>query len=280
MASQRPWPALDYEACHETLTTLHLYTQIIGKVQLALMPMMSQWAQAPLRVTPRGLATQLLRTGDRALAIHLDLTGHELRFDVSDGGRRTVALGPRTVADFYGLMMQTLDELDASVEIDPMSVEMAEPVSLATDTTHSSYDRGCVEAYFQTLARVAPALDVYRGGFSGKQTPVDFWWGTFDLSVSRFSLRPAGPPIDGSAIEQVAMDAEQATVGFWPGDEHSPRPAFFAFTHPKPPRLETAQVRPAEARWSDDAGEFILPYEVVRTADDPRHTLLEFCEST
>ncbi len=280
MTSQTTWPALDSAGCRETLTTLHLYAQIIGKVQLALSPTMAEWAQAPLRLTARGLASQLLWTGDRSLSIALDLTGHELRFELSDGRRQAMPLTARSVADFYSGVMTALDDLGVEVSIDPMSVEMAETVSYATDTTHSAYDESCVGVLFQTWTRIAAVFNEFRSGFRGKQTPVDLWWGTFDLSVARYSGRAASPPFDRDAIERVAMDAEQALTGFWPGDAGSPEPVFFSYLHPKPAGIEAAVVLPREAAWSAEAGEFIVPYESVRRAADPARALLDFCEST
>ena len=280
MAQQTTWPALDSAACLDTLTTLHLYTQVVGKVQLALTPSLAEWAQAPLRLTARGLTSQLLQTGARSMTIAFDLTSHELRFDLSDGARRALPLEPRTVAEFYAAVMTTLEELGAGVTVDPMSVEMAEPVSCASDTAHASYDRPCDAALFQTWTAVGAVLDRFRSGFRGKQTPVDLWWGTFDLSVARYSGRPASPPFDRDAIERVAMDAEQSLVGFWAGDEASPAPAFFAYSYPKPAGIESAAVSPEGALWSPEAGEFIAPYEVIRRAPDPARALLDFCEST
>ena len=280
MAQQTTWPALDSGACRDPLTTLHLSTQVIGKVQIALTPSMAAWAQAPLRLTARGLMTQLLWAGDRSLSIEFDLTSHELRFDLSDGARRVMALEPRPVCEFYAGVMAALEELGVEVTIDPMSVEMPESVSCATDTSHSSCDRDCLASLFQTWTRVAAVFDQFRSGFRGKQTPVDLWWGTFDLSVARFSGRAANPPFDCGAIERVAMDAEQSLVGFWPGDERSPEPAFFAYTYPKPAGVETVAVAPAGAFWSPEAGEFIVPYDVIRRSADPPAALLSFCEST
>ena len=157
---------------------------------------------------------------------------------------------------------------------------MPKVVSCATDTTHASYDRECVASLFQTWTRVAAVFDRFRGGFCGRQTQVDLWWGTFDLSVARYSGRAASPPFDRGAIEREAMTAEESLVGFWPGDEQSPEPAFFSYTYPKPAGIESAAVSPAGALWSPEAGEFIVPYEVIRRAPDPSQALLEFCEST
>ncbi len=280
MAQQTPWPALELEGCRDTLTTLHLYAQVIGKVQLALTPRQAGWANAPLRLTPRGIATQLLWPDARGLSIGFDFAVHQLRFELSDGTRRALLLEPRSVADFYAAVMATLTELGVDLTIDPTSVETGAPVSLSTDATHASYVRGCVAALFQAWTRVAAVFDRFRSGFCGKQTLVDLWWGTFDLSVVRYSGRAASPPFDSGAIERVAMDAEQSLVGFWPGDDTSPAPVFFSYTYPKPAGIDAAAVTPPGAQWSPEAGEFIVPYETIRRSADPAGALLGFCEST
>jgi len=280
MASEQTWPALDADRCHQTLTTLHLATQIVGKVQLALRPAMAHWAQAPLRLTARGLATHLLAAGDTTLTLTFDLLAHELRFETSDGDQRVVGLDPCTLADFYDRVMGVLDDLGVAVRIDPVTVVTLEPVRCDTDTAARDYDRECATAYFQALTRMAPVFEQYRSGFWGKQTPVSLWWGTFDLAVTRYSSRPARPPQDAGVIERVAMDAEQAIVGFWPGDEQTPNPSFFATTYPKPAGLEMAEVAPADAHWDDELGQFVLSYDAVRAQADPAAALLEFCEST
>jgi len=280
MAQQTMWPALDLEGCRDTLATLHLYAQVIGKVQLALTPSQAGWGNAPLRLTPRGLSTQLLWPDSRSLSIAFDCTVHQLRFEMSDGSRRALLLEPRPVADFYAAVMATLAELGVDVTIDPMSVETSTPVSLSTDTAHASYERPCVAALFQAWTRIAAVFDRFRSSFAGRQTPVDLWWGTFDLSVVRYSGRVATPPFDAGAIERVAMEAEQSLVGFWPGDETSPAPVFFSYAYPKPAGIETAVVTPSGAQWSPEAGEFIVPYEAVRRSADPDRALLGFCEST
>lgn len=283
------WPELRFDDWKDTLATLHRYTQVVGKVQLALTPMMPQWAQAPLRVTPRGLSTRLLLTeshderppgfGDAALTIAFDLIAHELQFTTSDGRSVVLPLRPCTVADFYRDVLTTLGHLDVVATIDPMTVEMAESTSCATDTVHAAYDRDAVERLHAALLQVAGVFEEYRAAYWGKQTPVNFWWGAFDLAVTRFSGHPAPPPEGAGLIERVGDDAEQALVGFWPGSEQAPEPSFYAYTYPKPAGLETAALRIAGAHWSDPAGEFILPYDIVRNAADPRRLLLDFCTS-
>ncbi len=279
-AASKAWPALDHEECRPTWTTLHRYSQVVGKVQLALTPSLPHWEQAPLRLTARGLVTQLLWTGDRALSIYLDLTGHELRLDLSDAGRRILSLGSGTIADFYDKVTEALDELDVSVTIDPMTVMLPEPVSCATDTTHGVYDQRCVRSLMQVFTTAGAVLDDFRAGFSGHQTPAGLYWGGFDLSVTRYSGRAAGPPLEAGPIERAAMDAQQSTAGFWVGDDHAPEPVFFSSMYPEPAGLATAAVRPAAAVWNADAGQFLLPYDAVRRTDDARAALLEFFQST
>ena len=280
MAQQTPWPALEFEGCRDTLTTLQLYAQVIGKVQLALTPLQAGWANAPLHVTSRGIASKVMWPDARGLSIGFDFIVHQLRFELSDGTRRALLLEPRPVADFYAAVMATLAELGVDVTIDPTSVETAAPVSLSADTAHASYDRTCVAALFQAWTRINAVFDRFRSGFCGRQTPVDLWWGTFDLSVVRYSGRPASPPFDAGAIERVAMEAEQSLVGFWPGDDASPAPVFFSYIYPKPAGIDAATVTPPGAQWSPEAGEFIVPYETIRRSADPTRALLGFCEST
>lgn len=280
MTPEHAWPELDSAACADTLATLHLHTQIIGKVQLALRPPLAQWEQAPLRLTARGLESQLLLLPDgRTMTIALDLTDRTALLETSDGARRSIALVPSTVADFHAGLMAALRELDAAVSVGPLSVFTADPVAYESDTSHFTCDEGPTRALFQTLTSVAGVFEQYRAGFWGKQSPVNFWWGTFDLAVARYSSRAARPPQDAGLVDRTAMDAEQATVGFWPGDaEFAPR--FFAYTYPVPRGLAAAVVGPEGAAWDDELGQFALLYDDVRTAPDPRAALLEFCEST
>ena len=280
MSPDHAWPELDGATCAATLATLHLHTQIIGKVQLALRPPLAQWEQAPLRLTARGLESQLLLVPDgRTMTITLDLIDREARLETSDGTRRTVALVPSTVAEFHAGLMAALRDVDAAVSVGPLSVLTADPVAYESDTSHGTCDEGSVRALFRTLTSVAAVFEQYRAGFWGKQSPVNFWWGTFDLAVARYSSRAARPPQDAGLVDRVAMDAEQATVGFWPGDAEF-RPRFFAYTYPIPRGLATATVGPEGAAWDADLGQFALPYDDVRAAPDPDAALLEFCEST
>ncbi len=270
MAQQTTWPALDSGACRDTLTTLHLCAQIVGKVQLALTPSMAGWAQAPLRLTPRGLTTQLLWTGDRSMTIQFDLTGHELRFDLSDGARRTLPLEPRPVAEFYAAVTATLAELGVEVTIEPDERSRCPSPCRArpTRSTRATTARAS-PSLFQVWTRVGAVVRSVPLGVSRQADARRPLVGHLRSVGGRYSGRPASPPFDRDAIERVAMDAEQSLVGFWPGDELSPEPAFFSYTYPKPAGIEAAVVTPEGALWSPEAGEFIVPYEVIRGADDP-----------
>lgn len=274
------WPELPYAEWRDTLETVHLYSQVVGKVQLALAPMMPQWAQTPLQVTTRGLTTRAIWAGKAALAIAFDLLSHQVELTMSDGRSARIPLRPCALSQFYREMLAALAALGVEVRINPMTVEVPNPVSCETDTTHSSYDRAAVERFFQALVRVDAVLEKFRAGYWAKQTPVSFWWGTFDLTVTRFSGRYVSPPAGRSYIERVAADAEQASVGFWPGSEHVGEAAFFAYTYPKPQGLDKEHVSPEGAHWDDELGEFLLPYDVVRRSPDPGRALLDFCSST
>lgn len=280
MTVETGWPALDQARCRDTLTTLHGYTQVVGRIRLALTPVMPQWANSPLRVTSRGLTTAPMWANGRSLQIDLDLVDQVAIFSSSEGGRRSVSLQRAGgVPGFLRRAMAALDALGVAAAIDPESLEM--PGSVAGDghAETAPYETACVASFFQVLARVSSVLEEYRAGFWGKQTEVSFWWGTFDVSVTRFSGRPAEPPVGGGFVERVAQDAEQAMCGFWPGDEQA-EPGFFAYTYPEPAGIELAHVAPATAHWSDQAGEFLLSYADVAAAADPRGALMEFYRTT
>ena len=280
MTPVQTWPALEPSACGPTFSTLHLYTQTVGKIQLALRPSLPQWEQAQLRLTPRGFATQLLLLPDgRTMTIAVDVLAGRVVVETSDGQGEGFPLAAGAIADFYGSVFRILDRLGAPVSVDPATVLLPETLSLAADTAPRAYEPACATAWFQALTAAAGVFDEFRAGFWGKQTPVGLWWATFDLSVTRFSSRPARPPQDAGHIDQVALDAEQATVGLWPGDS-SAGARFFAYTYPSPRGLGIAPVRPDDAMWDDDLGQYVLSYDAVREASDPQAALLAFCEST
>jgi hypothetical protein len=274
------WPTLDQARCRSTLTTLRYYSQVVGKIRLALTPVMPQWANSPLRVTSRGLTTTPMWVNGGSLQIDLDLVDHHAVFSSSEGDRRRVGLQRAGgVAGFQRETMAALDAFGVATAIDPRSLEAPGSVAGDGDAERAPYDTACVASFFQVLTRVSSVLDEYRAGFWGKQTEVSFWWGTFDLSVTRFSGRRADPPADRGLVERVAMDAEQAMCGFWPGDEQA-EPGFFAYTYPKPAEIEQARLAPSTAHWSDAAGEFLFSYADVAAVADPRGALMEFFTET
>ena len=276
----KEWPALPYEAWHETRDTLHMYTQILGKFRLELSPAELEWANVPFYVTARGLTTSAVPTGDRTFDAEFDLVDHELVIRNSVGGKESIRLQPRAVADFYRIVVDTLARLGVDAAISATPSEVSDPIPFAEDRTHASYDRDWANRFFQVLSHVDAGLKQHRARFLGRTSPVHFFWGTFDLVVTRFSGRPATPPADAGVIFRRSADAEQICAGFWPGHAQFPRPAFFAYVYPKPNGLEDAPVEPAEAGWDKELGEFILPYDAVRSAADPRRAIRGFLDST
>jgi hypothetical protein len=279
MRTQARWPELPLAAWRDTCDTLHLYAQIVGKIRLALAPPEPEWAHVPLYVAVHGLTTGPLNSGERTFQIDFDFIAHQLRVATSDGARRELELRPRSVADFYGDLFDLLGAMRINVRIWPMPVEIANPVRFTDDVRHASYDREAVERFFQTLLRADEALREHRAPFRGRHTPVQFFWGTFDLAYARYSGRPATPP-PGDAIIRGAMDAEEVCCGYWPGDERFPEPAFWCYAYPKPEGLERATIQPHDASWNAALGEYLLTYEAVRTSADPHAQLRAFFKST
>lgn len=274
------WSPLPWTEWHDSAMTVHLFTQIIGKVRLALMPLQAEWAQVPLTVTSRGLASIGMPTEYGSLDIVFDFISHTLNFYASNGKEKSFSLKDKSVAEFYKEVMRILNELDVKVEINPMSVEMQTAIKMDTDDEHKTYDGEAVNKWWHLLVMISNVFNKFRSRFSGKQSPVNFFWGSFDLAISFFSGKFVAPRPEFDLIYRVAMDAEQATIGFWPGNEQSPEPIFFAYTYPKPEGLENQIVKPEAAVWSVEKGEFILPYEFIRNQNDPEKSILEFCEST
>jgi hypothetical protein len=274
------WPELPYDAWAPTMETLHMKLQIIGKIRLALTRREPQWANVPLYLTARGLTTSPMWSGRAGFAIDVDLIDHEVVIALNDGRIERVALRAQPVADFYQELIGRLHGLDIHPAITTMPSEVANPIAFPEDTVHAAYEPEWAHRFWRLLARIDLVLKEHRGNFRGKATPVSFWWGTFDLSVARFSGRPVQPPAGSGIIQRVGGDAEQACVGFWPGNEQLREPAFFAYTYPKPDGIELAAIGPEGAGWSEAIGEFILPYESVRQSPDPGKAILEFAEST
>jgi len=273
------WPALPYDAWKDTYATLHLWSQVVGKIALALAaPLNHCWAVA-LRVTPRGLTTRPLPHGTRTFAIQFDLVDHQLLIRTSDGVTRMLALQPCSVADFYHALLGALDDMGLPVKIRPTSTELPEPIRLDRDTQHHSYD----PEYANRLCRILVQLDrVFTDSqcaFVGKCSPVNFFWGSFDLAVTRFSGRRA-PPREGAAFERDAYSHEVISHGFWPGSGPVLEPAFYAYAVPQPEGLKDARMQPDAAYYHRELNEFILPYEAVRQAESPDAMIHAFIDST
>jgi Family of unknown function (DUF5996) len=274
------WPALDYSRSKDALDALHMETQVVGKVKLALTRIAPEWQNVPLWVNARGLTTGLLQVGDAGIEIAFDLVSHRLDFFTTDGRREGIDLVPRPLRAFTSEVMAALGRLDVTVGINPMTVEVPNPVRCDDYEGYDAYDRDVANRLFRILAQSATVFEDFRAGFWGKQGPVSFFWGSFDLAVARFNLAPVPPAQGMGQIYRVAMDSQQAEVGFWSGSEKYPRPAYYAFTYPKPTGIEKAAVRPAAAAWNEVMGEFLLNYDDVRAANNPRSMLLEFLNST
>ncbi|MEW6450778.1 MAG: DUF5996 family protein [Pseudomonadota bacterium] len=279
------WPELPYAAWKDTLETLHLWTQIVGKVRLALTPWLNHSWHVTLYVNARGLTTGPMPLAGRDLQIDFDFIDHVLWLRTSDGHFRQVMLRPVPVAEFYGEVMHALAELGASVRINEMPNEIPGAVPFPMDKTHHSYDPDAANRHFRVLLAVHRVFAHFRTGFLGKVSPVHFFWGSFDLAVTRFSGRtapahPGGVPNLPDDVAREAYSHEVSSAGFWPGGGPIDYPAFYSYAYPAPEGFSAAKVQPAEAFFSKDLGEFLLPYDAVRTARDPEAALMAFLQST
>jgi hypothetical protein len=284
-ALQVAWPELPMATWRETYQTLHLWTQIVGKIRLARSPWLNHSWHVALYVTARGLTTSPIPDGLRTFQIDFDLIDHALRTSISDGSRREFGLAGHSVASFYKAVMTSLAELGIIIAIDEMPNELPEPVRFSQDTRHAAYDRDAVRRFFQILTNADRVFKQFRTGFLGKASPVHFFWGSFDLAVTRFSGRraprhPGGVPHLADEVACEAYSHEVSSAGFWPGSSPIDFPAFYSYAYPEPPGFRSTRVRPDEAFFSEAVGEFILPYDAVRTATEPDQTLLEFLQST
>jgi hypothetical protein len=272
------WPPLPYDAWKDTYATLHMWTQVVGKVALALAPPLNHsWAIA-MQVTPRGLATRRLVHGPHTFVMEFDFVDHELVIRRTDLERR-IPLEPQTVARFYERVMTTLREMDLGVDIWPMPVEIPSPIRFDRDETHHHYDPEFAHRCWRILARIEAVFTRSRSGFVGKCSPAHFFWGAFDLAITRFSGRLA-PPREGPAFMREAYSHEVISHGFWPGGGTMPEPVFYAYAVPEPEGLKNARVEPAAAYYHTRLGEFVLPYEAVRHAAAPDDALTAFINST
>jgi Family of unknown function (DUF5996) len=276
---EEPWPALPYDAWRDTYATLHMWSQVVGKIAVALAPPINHSWAVTLRVTARGLTTLPLPYGMRSFTIEFDFIDHQLIIATTDGERRALALAPRSVADFYRDVMQTLDSMALPVKIRTMPVEIPAPIPFEQDTVHHSYDAQFAQRFWRILVQVERVFTVCRCQFIGKASPVQFFWGSFDLAVSRFSGKPA-PARDGPGWMQDAYSHEVISHGFWPGSGPLLEPAFYGYCVPEPAGLKVAQVRPAAAFYHTDLNEFVLPYDAARKCAAPDEAIHAFVDST
>jgi hypothetical protein len=276
-----PWPELPLELWRDTYATLHMWTQIVGKICLALTPLVNHFWNVSFLVTSRGLATRALPcAGERTLNMTFDFIDHELVARCSDGGTRSIPLSARPVAVFYRDTLQMLRELGIEVKIWTMPVEVPDPIRFELDTVHAAYDPMYAHRFWQILLRVARVMQELRGAFVGKCSPVHFFWGSFDLAVTRFSGRKAPERPGADAITREAYSHEAISHGFWPGGGAMKSAAFYAYAAPEPAGFKEARALPSEVYYSRDFSEFILPYDAVRSQAEPAMTLRGFLQST
>ena len=286
------WPPLPLEAWRDTYATVHMWTQVVGKICLALTPLTNHFWNIAFQVTARGLATPPLSAGRVTFTMTFDFVDHQLIAEAADGRSERLPLEPRTVADFYAAVIDLLQRLDVRVRIWTTPVEIPDPIPFERDTVHRSYDAEAANRFWRVLVAIKPVFDRFRADFIGKCSPVHFFWGSFDLAVTRFSGEPAPARPDADRITREAYSHAVISHGFWPGvrtsgpisapgpDGPIHAPAFYAYAAPEPPGLGEARVRPAAAFYSTALKEFILPYDAVRAAEAPASALMEFLEST
>jgi hypothetical protein len=274
------WPELRIADWRDTYATVQLYSQIVGKIRLALTPKMNQWWNVPLYVTTRGLTTSPMPYGDRTLSIAFDFVEHRVVLDDSDGHVRTLPLAASPVCAFHDALVTELAAIDVKVHIHEAPQECPVTTPFAADTEHASYDPIAVRRFWEALRRVEPVFQVFRARFRGKCSPVHFFWGSFDLAVSRFNGRRA-PPRE-AMVDRDAYDEEVISLGFWPGDPWTgaTEALFYSYTVPAPAGFSGQRVRPDAATFSDAMKEFVLPYDAVRRSADPAKAILDFAEST
>ena len=278
------WPELNYSAWRDTVQTLQLWTQIVGKVRLALTPWLNHSWHVPLYVTVRGLGTSPIPAGRESFELELDFVTHRLLVGTSFGEERELALVPRTVADFYSEVMGLLEGLGIAVAINQIPNELPDPIPFSKDEIHRAYDPVAAHAFWRVLIQIDRIFKQFRSGFLGKASPVHFFWGSFDLAVTRFTGRrapphPGGVPGLPDAIVREAYSHEVSSVGFWPGNDGFPTAAFYSYAYPQPNGFRERPVT-AGAYFDTKLGEFILPYDTVRAAADPAALLLDFLSST
>jgi len=278
--SPEAWPALPLSAWEDTRATLHMWTQIAGKVRLALSPHVNHWWEVPLYVNSRGLTTSPIPYGKGTFEIQFDFIDHRLEVTTSAGEKKSLPLHSRSVADFHSEFFSLLQSLGISVKIWNMPVEIPNPIRFDQDRVHASYDPHYANAFWQILVTVDSIFKEFRGGFTGKVSPVHFFWGSFDMAVTRFSGRRAPERPGADAITRDAYSHEECSVGFWPGGGDVKGAAFYAYAAPEPPGFKERKVLPPAAFYSAPLGEYLLMYDDARATGSPRDALLDFCQST
>jgi hypothetical protein len=273
------WPALPYEQSVDTLDTLHMILQIVGKVRVALSPKEHEWAHVTLYVTARGLTTGPVPSNVGLFDVEVDLLHHEVVLRSADGEVERVLLRARPVAEFWTEFTGALTKLGIAVELSPEAQEVPDPIPFPDDTTHVSYDPEVATRFWRVLTVIQVPFASYRADYMGKVSPVQFFWGSADLNVTRFSGEPCAPPADAGLLDRATYDCEQISVGWWAGNAGYPRPAFYAYGYPKPEGIESADLGVDGATWNTDLGEFILDYDVVRAAPSPGATARAFLDA-
>jgi len=274
------WPALHLDAWKDTCATLHMWTQIVGKVRLGLTPLVNHWWNVPLYVTARGLTTSRIPYGARSFEIRFDFLGHQLVLETNEGLVKTLPLVAQSVAAFYAEFLNLLRSAGIEVKIWHMPVEVPNAIAFDQDRVHASYDREAVERFRRVLLTVDAVFNKFRAGFVGKSSPVHFFWGSFDLAVTRFSGRRAPERPGADPVTRAAYSHEVSSVGFWPGGGAIQDAAFYSYTAPEPQGFKEAKVCPDAAFYNRQVGEFLVMYEDIRKAKSPTSCLLDFCQST
>jgi hypothetical protein len=285
MSDDAVWPELPYPPWRSTCETLHLWSQVVGKIRLALTPWLNHSWHVPYYVTPRGLSTSLIPYQGEGFEIRFDFIDHLLDLETSRGQRQHIRLAPQPVCEFYASVTQALTALGIEVRITELPCEIAGAIRFGSDREHASYDADAAHRFWRALLQADRVFKKFRGGFIGKASPVHFFWGSFDLAVTRFSGRRAPPftrkvPGLATAVMAEAYSHEVSSAGFWPGGGGIDYPSFYSYAYPVPDGFKDAAVSPRGAFFSESLGEFLLPYDEVRSAPDPEATLLSFLQTT
>jgi hypothetical protein len=278
-----PWPTVPVAAWQPTRDTVHRWTQIVGKTRLALAPPLNHWWNSTLYVSSRGLTTSLIPLASGGLEIEFDFVRHELVLTMTSGDARRMPLAPRSVADFYAEYRSLLNSMGIAISISAVPNELPDATPFDADTIHAAYDPEAMHRFWQSLVHAAGVMGQFRAEFRGKASPVHFFWGAFDLAVTRFSGRiaprhPGGIPNCPDWVMTEAYSDEVSSCGYWPGG--AAEGIFYSYAYPEPAGFRSARVRPDAAHFDEQLGEFVLPYRAVRLAEDPHRDLLEFFEST